>query len=177
MIDKLLDRIVTLPLTPEETDKQIAKVKSLRAKANFRRTMTSKIADGLVSAFGSFSSIVLHTIAFGGWILWNEGWLGLPVIDPFPYTFLTSVVSLEAIFLSLFVLMSQDRQTQVADLREEVNLQMIVLAEAEITKLLSMVDEIRQKIGIRGEDKELRRMERRTNTDKIVRELEREIEK
>ena len=66
--------------------------------------------------------VVVHLLAFTIWILWNTGHLGFRPIDPFPLGLMTTIVSLEAIFLSIFVLMAQKRESAIAELREELGL-------------------------------------------------------
>src|SRR5205814_180350 len=94
----------------------------------FARTLTEKAA-----TTGFF---IFHAVAFSIWIVWNLGIGGLPQFDPFPYGLLTMIVSLEAIFLSLFVLMTQSRESTIAELREEMTLQVNLRIEEEVTKTL-----------------------------------------
>jgi uncharacterized membrane protein len=111
---------------------------------------------GLASSTGFF---VFHAIAFTIWIVWNLGIAGLPQFDPFPYGLLTMIVSLEAIFLSIFVLMTQGRESAIAELREEMTLQVNLRIEEEVTKTLQLVAGIYTRLGHRiGEDPELRQM-------------------
>jgi len=97
----------------------------------FARTLTEKAA-----TTGFF---IFHAVAFSIWIVWNLGIGGLPQFDPFPYGLLTMIVSLEAIFLSLFVLMTQSRESTIAELREEMTLQVNLRIEEEVTKTLQLV--------------------------------------
>jgi uncharacterized membrane protein len=75
-------------------------------------------------------------------ILANVGWFGIEPFDPFPFGLLTTIVSLEAIFLSTFVLVSQNRQSAIADRRAQLDLQINLLAEYEVTRLLKLQDAI-----------------------------------
>jgi uncharacterized membrane protein len=85
---------------------------------------------------------------FGLWILLNTGQLRVPVFDPFPYGLLTMVVSLEAIFLSTFVLISQNRQGEETERRADLDLHIGLLTEYELTRVLQMLDAIQDKPGI-----------------------------
>ena len=106
---------------------------------------------------------------FGAWILINQGWLGLATFDDFPYGLLTMIVSLEAIFLSTFVLISENRQSQQADKRAKVDLQVNVLAEQEITKLVEMVVNIQQHLGIHDpRDEAVERMQKPTYVEELA---------
>ena len=100
-----------------------AKIQSLKKKINLRRKPAEKIADFMTNAFGTVLFLVINAAWFILWIGVNVGLIpGLPVFDPFPFGLLTMIVSLEAIFLSVIVLISQNRQAQIAELREEIEL-------------------------------------------------------
>src|SRR4051794_25234136 len=90
----------------------------------------------------------IHVVAFGLWIVANLGWLPpLPVWDP-SFAVLAMVASVEAIFLSTFVLITQNRMAAAADTRADLDLQISLLAEHEVTKLAVLVSEIADKLGI-----------------------------
>lgn len=92
-------------------------------------------------------------------MLLNTGYFGFTPFDPFPFGLLTMVVSLEAIFLSIFVLMAQSRESAVEELREEVSLQVILRMEEEVTKTLQLVSGLYARLGHQvGDDAELREM-------------------
>lgn len=147
------------------------------ARMNQARTLGERFADGLTAFFGSFVFFYLHVAAFLGWIVFNSGLIvGLPVFDPYPFGMLTMLVSLEAIFLSIFVLMSQNRAAKIGDMREEVDLQINVQAEQEITKVLRMLDEIRRTLKMsQRADPELKRMEEKTDLQAIEDDVARDV--
>ena len=129
-------------------------------------------ADALTGLASSSGFFVFHAIAFAGWILWNLGIFGLPQFDPFPYGLLTMIVSLEAIFLSIFVLMSQSRESAIAELREEMTLQVNLKIEEEVTKTLQLVAGIYTRLGHKiGEDPELQQMLQPLDPATIERDL------
>src|SRR4029079_13825080 len=100
--------------------------------------------------------LLFHVVWFLVWIPWNLGWFGLTPFDPYPFGFLTMVVSLEAIFLSIFVLMAQKRESTIADLREELALQVNLRIEEESTKTLQLVAGLYTRLGHRvAEDPEM----------------------
>ena len=80
----------------------------------------------------------VHVIWFGGWILLNSI-PGIPHFDPFPFTFLTLIVSLEAIFLSTFILISQNLETRISERRSHLDLQLNMLSEQENTKMIAIL--------------------------------------
>jgi uncharacterized membrane protein len=107
------------------------------------------IAVKVTSFAGSTPFLIFHVCWFIGWILINSGAIpGITPFDPFPFSFLTLVVSLEAIFLTLLVLMSQNRMTKVADKRAHLDLQINLLDEQETTMILKMVQKISRHLGL-----------------------------
>lgn len=152
-------------------------VQSLKSKTDAQRTLSEKFADQITQRFGSMTFLIINVVWFTIWILINTGVVPIvPIFDPFPFGLLTMIVSLEAIALAIVVLISQNRASQIADLREEIDLRMDIIAEGEITKLLEIVSKIAQKHGIDlSQDHDLKVMLEPTNTNEIEKELENEI--
>lgn len=150
---------------------------ALKAKADAKRSFSEKVADYMTRVFGSIGFLTLNILVFVGWILVNTGRIaGVEIFDPFPFGLLTTAVSLQAIFLAIIVLISQNRASKVADLREEVDLHIDIISEQEITKILHLVSMLCKKEGIDlGHDKSLRDMLRSIDTDKIETVLETQI--
>ncbi|KKU52532.1 MAG: hypothetical protein UX72_C0004G0013 [Parcubacteria group bacterium GW2011_GWA2_47_10] len=161
-----------LPREVEQARQQV--MQSIQSRLNSEKTLAERFADGLVRWFGSFSFGFLHVIVFAIWILINtEHFPNIPVFDPYPFNFLTMAVSLEAIFLSIFVLISQNRESQIADLRQEFDLQVNMIAESEITKVINLLAYLMDHLNVPYEqDPELQRMMRPLNVDEIRMELE-----
>ena len=105
------------------------------------RTMVQKAADGIAAFAGSIPFLFLHVIWFGAWLTVNSA-PGLPHFDPFPFGFLTLTVSLEAIFLSVFVLLAQNRQAAKERIRADVEYDVNLKAELEIAHLHEKVDRL-----------------------------------
>ena len=97
------------PALSKVIEKNIRTIIHLRTKAANERSLQSRIADAITSFSGRMIFAYVHIVWFGVWILLNTGWFGMRAFDPFPYGLLTMIVSLEAIFLSTFVLISQNR--------------------------------------------------------------------
>ena len=132
---------------------------AIKAQHSERRTNLQAAADTLNDVASSTQFLALHVVWFGGWILYNTGVFGNTPFDPYPFGFLTLVVSLEAIFLSIFVLMSQKRESAIAELREEVALQVNLRMEEEVTKTLQLVSGLYTRLGhVVGEDPDLHEM-------------------
>src|SRR5690348_2332449 len=105
----------------------------LEAEFENRRTAADRIADSIGSFTCSMTFVVVHALIIAAWILINSG--VIPVVrpwDPFPYMLLASAVSIEAIFLSTFVLIKQSRMSRRADERGHLDLQINLLAEREM---------------------------------------------
>ncbi|MBP9760858.1 MAG: DUF1003 domain-containing protein [Candidatus Magasanikbacteria bacterium] len=138
-----------------------------------QRSIITTCADFLTKAFGTVWFFMLHVVVFLGWILINMDILPfLPAFDPYPYGLLTTVVSLEAIFLSIIVLMSQNRASDLADIREELDLEINIKAENEITRIINMLDEIHDHLGLTPEDDpELQEMKKKTNINDVKKKL------
>lgn len=129
---------------------------AIKAQHSAERTLVESAADALNDIASSTPFLVTHLIWFAVWIPWNLGWFGLPPFDPFPFGLLTMIVSLEAIFLSIFVLMAQKREVAIAELREELALQVNLRIEEESTKTLQLVAGLYTRLGHRvAEDPEL----------------------
>ncbi len=124
-------------------------IRSFKAQADARRTKAEIFADWLTGFFGTVTFLIINAIWFSVWILHNIGMIPiLEPFDPFPFGLLTMVVSLEAIFLAIIVLISQNREAKIADLREEIDLQINVIAEEEVTYIVKMLNAIMKKQGI-----------------------------
>jgi uncharacterized membrane protein len=151
--------------------------RSLAAQHAAQRSRIEVIADGLTRAAASTPFLIFHVVWFGAWILVNVGVVGISPFDPFPFGLLTLVVSLEAIFLSIFVLMAQSRESAVEELREEVSLQVVLRIEEEVTKTLQLVAGLYSRLGHSvGNDEDLREMLGPLDADRIEQDLVTQIE-
>lgn len=129
-------------------ERNIAVLRERRREEAERASRQEKIAGAVTRFTGSMKFVYLHLLIFGGWIVFNLGWL--PGIAPWDESFvvLAMIASVEAIFLSTFVLISQNRMAAVADKRADLDLQIGLLAEHEVTKLVAMTAAIAEKLGI-----------------------------
>lgn len=150
---------------------------SLKARANLRRTLSEHLADKMTGGFGSMPFLIANCVWFAVWIAANFGMIpGVPVFDPFPFGLLTMIVSLEAIVLAIVVLISQNRAARIADLREEVALQVEEISEREITKLLELTVQLLRVQGVDvAQDDELQAMLQATDTEQLTEKLEQEV--
>jgi uncharacterized membrane protein len=145
---------------------------AIKAQHAADRNRVEAAADWLDQLAASTPFLVFHALWFLVWITWNTGVLGLVPFDPFPFGLLTMIVSLEAIFLSIFVLMAQQRESAIAELREEMSLQVGLRLEEEMTKTLQLVAGLYTRLGHKlGEDPELHEMLQPLDVAAIEREL------
>lgn len=144
-----------------------------RPKSQKKKSSVDRCADFLRDSFGTVWFFAANAIVFFAWIVVNEGLLpNFQVFDPYPYGLLTTIVSLEAIFLSIIVLISQNRASEIDELREELDLQINIKAESEITRILNMLDEIHDHLGLPPiDDAELKLMKEKTNINDIRNKL------
>lgn len=145
---------------------------AIKAQRAAERSWIEAVADRLNDFAASTPFLVLHGLWFLIWIVWNTGRLGFVPFDPYPFGLLTMVVSLEAIFLSIFVLLAQKREAAIAELREEMSLQVSLRLEEEVTKTLQLVAGLYTRLGHKvAEDAELHEMLQPLDVARIEREL------
>lgn len=162
------------PALARVIDRNIQTIIALRQKASDDRGLHDRIADAITAFSGRMLFIYVHVVWFGAWILLNTGRAGIKPFDPFPYGLLTMIVSLEAIFLATFVLISQNRLAAESERRADLDLHIGLLTEHELTRALTMLDAIHQKLGIDADqDHELAELERETRPEDVLAEIER----
>lgn len=129
--------------------KNTAAIVDMQRKIAEARSVGGRISDAITDFTGSMAFVFIHVIWFGLWVLLNVGLIHIPYVsefDPFPFGLLTMLVSLEAIFLSTFVLISQNRLAAASEKRAELDLQVNLLAEQKATKVLEMLDQITEQL-------------------------------
>jgi uncharacterized membrane protein len=179
---------MTDPVSPEQIEAQRSNdrrkrafntsraFRAIKAQHAENRTLTEILASRLTDFASSTVFLLIHIVWFSVWILWNAGTLGLEPFDPFPFGLLTLVVSLEAIFLSIFLLLGQRRESGIAELREEVTLQVTLRVEEEVTKSLQLMAGLYSRLGYKiGEDPELQAMLTPLDAASIEAELDKQI--
>ena len=152
-------------------------IRSLKAKYKARRSLPEKIADWMIANIGNTKFLFINVLFFSIWLIINIGVIELiEPFDPYPFGLLTTIVSLEAIILSIFVLISQNRAAKIDDLREEIDLQVDIITESELTKLIKLTILLLQKNGIDvSNDEELKEMLKPFNENKIEKSLEKQV--
>jgi uncharacterized membrane protein len=157
-------------------ERNISALLEVQRQLQRRRSLQDRLADAITRFSGSMGFLYLHFVWFSAWIVVNVGWLepwGLMPFDAFPFGLLTMVVSLEAIFLSTFVLISQQRLSAIQDDRADLDLQVNLFSEYEITRLLRLTEAIAQHLKLReGADPELSDLLVDLDPQQILREME-----
>ena len=129
----------------------IATLQRRRQREEASATFEERLADAITRFTGSMPFVYLHIAIFGTWIVINLGWVPLiPKFDP-SFVILAMAASVEAIFLSTFILITQNRMTTAAEKRAELDLQINLLAEHEVTKLVAMVSAVADRLGVKTE--------------------------
>jgi len=140
-----------------------------------RRSHSERLADGVSGFAGSLSFVVIHLGLVIAWLLVNSGKiLSARPFDPYPFSLLAAIVGVEAVILSSFILMRQNRMMRRGERRDHLNLQVDLLAEKEITKVLQMVRAICGHMGLQNimEDKEIRELSQNTSIESLSKTLE-----
>jgi uncharacterized membrane protein len=159
------------------TAKNVAAVRHLQDAAQARRTIGDRIADAVTRFCGSTAFVWIHLVWFGGWIVVNTMKRFGMEFDPYPYPLLTLVVSLEAIFLATFILISQNRQQLLSDRRNHLDLQINLLSEQENTAMLRMLQTLVDHFGLQVEGaKDIRVMEKATHPDVLAGQIDAELD-
>lgn len=113
------------------------------------RDLEDWISDAITAVAGNIKFVYIHILWFGGWILFNVGYFGLEnVFDPFPFGLLTMVVSLEAIFLATFVLISQNRSSQKSEIRAQLDYETDVQGNKENEIIMETLARLATKQGV-----------------------------
>ena len=154
------------------TKRNVDLIRELEEAAKRERRPSDRVAEAIAGFCGSMMFVWVHVVWFGGWIAFNVI-PGLPRIDPFPFTFLTLVVSLEAIFLSTFILISQNHDARITERRNHLDLQINLLSEQENTKMIAMLQAIAAHIGAElGHDPHLKALSEETEPERVVQQIE-----
>jgi len=161
------------PRTVEDvTARNVQTILHLEQIAQAHRSHADHLADVIARFCGSMTFVWVHVVWFSGWIILNAI-PGFKHIDPYPFTFLTLMVSLEAIFLSTFILISQNMETRLSERRNHLDLQINLLAEQENTKIIRMLELISQKVGVQtDQDPDLKALDQSTRPETLVEQIE-----
>jgi uncharacterized membrane protein len=179
--DRARDRAAASPVYPPPQpaglspvlERNIRALRLRRQRDEVNATAQERLAEAITRFTGSMRFVYLHLAFFGLWIVANLGWVpGVPSWDP-SFVVLAMIASVEAIFLSTFVLISQNRMAAAADRRADLDLQVSLLAEHEITKLATLVSGIADRLGVRtAADTELDEITQDVAPEAVLDEIE-----
>jgi uncharacterized membrane protein len=162
----------------EVAQQNIRTVAELQRRMEEKRTLGERVSGRLVRALGSMPFVLLQLALFGAWFVVNLGWIpGMPPFDPFPFGILALVVSAEGVLLAILILIASNRLSRESDQRAHFDLQISLLAEAEVTKILTVLRDLSLKLGHDPHlgDAELADLTAPTDLPAIADTLEREI--
>jgi uncharacterized membrane protein len=153
--------------------RNIEALRRRRAEEEANASFEERLAGAITRFAGHMRFVYAHALIYGFWVVANLGWV--PGVRPWDPTFvvLAMVASVEAIFLSTFILITQNRMAAAADRRAELDVQIGLLAEAEITKLVELVSQIAEKLDVPGaEEDEVEEMKRRVAPEAVLDAIE-----
>ena len=162
----------------EVAQQNIRTVAGLQRRQEEKRTLGEHVSGRLVRLFGSMPFVLLHVALFLGWFAINLGWIpGMRPFDPFPFGILALVVSAEGVLLAILILIASNRLSRESDARAHIDLQISLLTEAEVTKVLALLRDLSRKLGHDPhlEDAELADLTEPTDLPAIADTLDREI--
>jgi uncharacterized membrane protein len=153
--------------------RNIEALRRRRAEEEERAALDEKLARAVTRFAGSMHFVYVHAALYGAWIVANLGWIpGVKPWDP-SFVVLAMIASVEAIFLSTFILITQNRMAAAADRRAELDLQVSLLAEAEITKLVELVSMIAERMHVStAEQQEIEEMKKRVAPEAVLDAIE-----
>ena len=164
------------PLFSHVLTRNITALMESRREEERRKSQQDRIADAITCFTGSMRFVYIHAVLFGGWIVWNLGWIpGLTPFDP-SFVVLAMVASVEAIFLSTFVLISQNRMQAQAEKRAELDLQISLLAEHEVTQLVRVLDAVARHLGVEVDEPRIEESKQDVNPSEVLEVLEERAE-
>lgn len=151
----------------------IATIARLEEEYNRRRSVADRLADRIGDFAGSMTFVLVHVLLIGGWIAVNLGaFPAAKPFDPYPFMLLGCALSIEAIFLSTFVLIKQSRMSRRGDERAHLDLQINLLAEREMTLMLQMLQSICTTMGIHAPAQEVQDLAQNTPVQAVANELQ-----
>ncbi len=157
--------------SPSPVQENIRSVAELRRSFENEKTLVDRIASAIATFSGSFLFVAIHFVVITAWFIVNTAHIhGIKHFDPYPFILLAMVVSVEGVLLSTFVLMKQNLMQRRSDQRDQINLQIDLLSEKEVTKTLQLLRAICQKLEIQDPalDAELEDMSQNTSVDQLA---------
>ena len=160
------------PELVEVLEENIRTIFKIRQDAQQQCSFEQKLSDKITNTVGHISFLYLHLLVILIYILINTGLFGIKPFDPYPFSLLVGVITIEVLFISTFILISQNRAKEEADQRADLDLQMSLLNQYELSHALKMLDEIQDKLGIENDDDmELKKMQQHISPTDVLIEM------
>jgi uncharacterized membrane protein len=157
--------------------KNVHALLKVRREEEERMGRFDRMADAITRFTGSLPFLLIHVALVVGWFVLNTGYLlRLKPWDPYPFVMLAMAASVEAIFLSTFVLISQNRQAALADRRAELDLQIGLLTEHEVTRTIHMLHKLLEHHGIQAEWSDLEDLKKEVAPDRVLVQIEQQLD-
>lgn len=167
------------PKTLEPVADNVRSIVELEERSHRERSRKERISDRITTAAGTLGFISFQLAASAAWMVWNALAPAALRFDPYPYGLLTIIVSLEAMLIATFVLITQNRMSRQSDARDHLNLQIDLLSEQELTLLLRLVRRIADHLGVApppdSEADAAEKLAAETDVGTLMRTLEREL--
>jgi uncharacterized membrane protein len=160
-----------------EIERNVAALVRHEAEVARRTPLQQRVADKVTAFAGSMPFVYLHLAVFGGWIVMNRGLV--PQVRPWDTSLvlLAMIASVEAIFLSTFVLISQNRMAELSERRAQLGLQISMLAEHETTRMMTLMSAIAKRLDVTTPiDDEVQQLQRDVEPEAVLARIEREDE-
>ena len=173
-----MKKTISDQIAENPTQFNIAAIAKLEEEALDRRTRTERQSDAVVRIIGSPKFLLLHVILVAAWSTVNLSLIpGVRTFDPFPFGILALFVSPESVFLTIFVLISQNRMSRQAERRAHLDLQVGMLAEQELTMMLQMLQKLCQHSGVdvKSATQQVQGFSETTDVHKLASELEEKL--
>jgi uncharacterized membrane protein len=159
------------------TRQNVDRIQALEQAEHDKASRADRVADAITRFSGSIAFVWINVLLVGGWMGLNLALPGRERIDPFPFPLLTLVLSIEAIFLAIFILMSQNRAAYVSDKRSHLDLQLNLLAEQENTKTLLLLARIGKAVGAEGcDDEDVKVLAQATEPEALSRQIDEAVD-
>lgn len=150
-------------------------IAEMEKKALETRTFVTRFGDAITSRLGTMTAVIVHIAVITAWCIVNLNVIpGVKAFDPYPFGLMTMFVSIEGVLVAIFVLITQNRMSRQADRRAHLNLQVDMLAEQEMTRVLKMLKMLCDHNGLREEEHEeaVQQLLEETNVQQLAEKLE-----
>lgn len=150
----------------------------VRQQAEQRKGIQYRFGNSITRHIGSLSFACIQASFVLGWLVINLGWI--PNFQPFdfyPFPLLSTLLTIEAIFVAIFILINQNHMAALAQKREELDIQISLLTEHEVTQIMGLVDKISRHLNVKGNSKDISDLKKETSPEKVLQEIDKEIGK